>query len=89
MMDYAIKKRDAKTGNKRERVVVKLSRDQVQAGQWTRGAGGSTYHFFIDQVSVCGREQVFVGQRDSALRKLCPDCYAAVSRATNSAELFE
>lgn len=88
-MEFAIKKRDAKTGNKRERVIVKLSKDQVQAGKWTRGAGGSAYHFFIGDVSVCGRDQVFVGLRDSAVRKLCPDCYAAVNRATNSTELFD
>ena len=45
VVEYGIKKRDAKTGSKRERVIAKLSMEQVRAGQWTRGAGGSAHHF--------------------------------------------
>lgn len=86
-MDFTIKKRDAKTGNKKERSVVKLSAQQVQAGAWTRGAGGSAHHFFIDGMSVCGRPQIFARPAEGALRKLCPDCFAAVNRATQ-AEAF-
>ena len=83
-MEFAIKKRDAKTGNKRERVVVKLSAEQVRAGAWTRGAGGSAHHFFIDGTSVCGRPQTFTGLRESGIRKLCPECFAAVNRAAHA-----
>ena len=86
MADFAIKKRDAKTGNKKERLVVRLSAEQVRAGDWTRGAGGAAHHFFIDGVSVCGRRLVFEGRPDGPVRRLCPDCYAAVHRATAGAE---
>lgn len=88
MADFTIKKRDAKTGNKKERVVARLSAAQVDAGRWTRGAGGSAHHFFIDGLSVCGRRQTFTRLPEGPVRLLCPDCYAAVNRATNSVEMF-
>lgn len=87
-MDFGIKKRDAKTGSKRERVVAKLSTEQVRAGEWSRGAGGSAHHFFIEDTSVCGRPRIFTNQRESAIRKLCPDCFAAVNRANSHAEVL-
>ncbi len=92
-MDFTIKKRDAKTGNKKERTVAKLSAQQLQGGAWTRGAGGSArrgsaaYHFFIDGVSVCGRKQMVSGLAEGNIRKLCADCFAAVNRASQ-AEAF-
>jgi hypothetical protein len=88
MADFAIKKRDAKTGNKKERVVAKLSSDQIKGGKWIRGAGGAAYHFFIADTSVCGRSLVFTNLREGPVRRLCPDCYAAVNRATNAVEMF-
>ena len=87
-MEYGIRKRDAKTGNKRERVVAKLSLEQVRAGEWARGAGGAAHHFFIDGTSVCGRPRVLTGLRENAVRKLCPDCFAAVNRTTSQAAIF-
>ncbi len=86
-MDFTIKKRDAKTGKKKERTVVKLSAQQLQGGEWTRGAGGSAHHFFIEGVSVCGRKQLFTGLAEGNVRKLCADCFAAVNRASQ-AEAF-
>ncbi len=88
MADFTIKKRDAKTGSKKERVVAKLSQAQVNAGSWTRGAGGSAHHFFIDGTSICGRRETFTNRQDGPVRLLCADCYAAVNRATNAIEVF-
>jgi hypothetical protein len=88
MADFTIKKRDAKTGNKKERIVVKLSKEQVNAGSWTRGAGGSAHHFFIDGTSICGRRETFINRQGGTVRLLCADCYAAVNRATNAIEVF-
>ncbi len=88
MAEVIIKRGDAKTGGKRERAVHKLSPEQVKAGEWTRGAGGSAHHFFIDGMSVCGRPQVFSNIRESMTRKLCPECFAAVSRANAQNEMF-
>ena len=86
--EVLIKRREAKTGSKREKVVHKLSQEQVKAGEWTRGAGGSAHHFFIDGISVCGRPRIFTDPRESMMRKLCAECYAAVSRATAQADLL-
>lgn len=88
MAEVFIKRREAKTGSKREKSVHKLSQEQVKAGEWTRGAGGSAHHFFIDGMSVCGRPQFFIDTRESTLRKLCAECYAAVSRATAQTDLL-
>lgn len=88
MAEVAIKRRDAKTGNKRERIIRKLSPEELKAGQWTRGAGGSAHHFFIDGTSVCGRPQIFTDPRESMTRKLCPECYASFSRSTAQTDLF-
>jgi hypothetical protein len=87
-MDFGIRKRDAKTGNKRERVIARLSAEQVRAGEWARGAGGSAYHFFIDNASACGRLRVFTGLRESNVRALCPECFAAVSRSNAQADML-
>ena len=87
MASFEIKKRDAKTGNKRERVVAKLTPEQVRAGRWTQGAGGSAHHFFIEGLSVCGRPLIFENEKPSLVRKLCADCYAAVNRANNQIEM--
>ncbi len=88
MAEVAIKRRDAKTGNKRERTFRKLSAEELKAGQWTRGAGGSAHHFFIEGMSVCGRPQIFTDPREGMTRKLCPDCYAAFSRSTAQADIL-
>ncbi len=88
IVDFGIKKRDAKTGSKRERTVAALSMAQVRAGEWARGAGGSAHHFFIDGTSVCGRPRVLGGLRENSVRKLCPDCFAAVNRTTNQASML-
>lgn len=88
MADFGIKKRDAKTGNKKERVIPKVSLHQVQNGQWTRGVAGPAYHFFVDGASLCGRMRSGTGLKDTAVRKLCPECFAAVSRTVSQAATF-
>jgi len=86
--EFTIRRREAKTGTKKEKIMVKLSMDEVNAGEWTRGAGGSAHHFFIDGISVCGRRQIFVDSRDAMTRKLCPECFAAVNRTRSNNEAF-
>lgn len=81
MANFEIKRRDAKTGNKKERTVRKLSGAEVRAGQWARGGTGPTHHFFIEGMSVCGRPLPDKMISDTT-RKLCPECYAAVNLAT-------
>ena len=88
MAEFTIRRREAKTGTKKEKVVTKLSMEELNAGEWTRGAGGSAHHFFIDGISVCGRPQIFVDNRGSMTRKLCPECFAAVNRARSSNDVF-
>jgi hypothetical protein len=68
--------------------VAKLSTEQARAGQWARGTGGLAHHFFIDGMSVCGQPQVFTGLRENSVRKLCPECFAAVNRTTSQAPVF-
>ena len=84
MAEFTIRRREAKTGTKKEKVVPKVSMEAVNAGEWTRGAGGSAHHFFIDGISVCGRPQIFVDNRVSMTRKLCPECFAAVNRTRSN-----
>lgn len=86
--EFTIRRREAKTGTKKERVIAKLSMEEVNAGEWTRGAGGAAHHFFIDGISVCGRRQIFIDNRDSMTRKLCPECFAAVNRTRSNNEVF-
>ena len=81
MATFEIKRRDAKTGNKHEKVVRKLSLAEAQAGRWARAAIGSLHHFFIEGTSVCGRPQPQPVRAD-AVRKLCPECYTALNRVS-------
>lgn len=88
MAEVAIRRRDSKTGNKRERTFRKLSTEELKTGEWTRGAGGSAHHFFIEGMSVCGRPQIFSDPRESMTRKLCPECYASFSRSNAQADIL-
>ncbi len=82
MASIEIKRRDAKTGNKRAKTVHKLSLAEAQQGQWARAAAGALHHFYIEGTSVCG--QKLPGQvRADTMRKLCPECYSAVSHAAS------
>ncbi len=80
MSTFAIRRRDSKTGNKREKVVRKLSAAETRNGQWARGVTGTAHHFFVDGTSVCGRQMPAKAVAD-ATRKLCPECYAGVNHA--------
>lgn len=86
MASIEIKRRDAKTGNKRERIVRKLSTAEAQRGLWARSGSGILHHFFIDGTSVCGR-QLPAHVIADATRKLCPECFTAVNHAANQAAL--
>lgn len=86
MASFEIKRRDAKTGNKRDRTVRKLSPAEAQKGQWARAAAGALHHFFIEDTSVCGRQLPTKIVAD-ATRKLCPECYAAVIYAAGHSAL--
>ncbi len=80
MANFEIKRRDAKTGNKREKAVRRLSPAEAQKGQWARATIGTLHHFFIEGTSVCGR-QLPAKVRVDTTRKLCPECYSAVNHA--------
>ncbi len=86
MSTFAIRRRDSKTGNKRDKVVRKLSSAEVRDGQWGRAATGAAHHFYIDGTSVCGRPIPAKAVAD-ATRKLCPECYAAVHHAAGLSPL--
>lgn len=86
MASFEVKRRDAKTGNKRERSVPKLSPAEAQSGIWARSAVGRLHHFFVDGSSVCGRQLPPQVTAD-ATRKLCPECYTAVNRAAEHGAL--
>jgi len=80
MANIEIKRRDAKTGSKRDKDVRKLSASELQGGEWSRGMAGNAHHFFIGGTSVCGRPQPDKVVADLR-RKLCPECWTAVARA--------
>jgi len=79
MASFGIKRQDSKTGNKKERVFRKLSVDEAQAGQWVRD--GAAHHFYINGISVCNRPLPSQGGKATMTRKLCGECYSALSNA--------
>ncbi len=79
MAGFGIKRQDSKTGNKKERVIRKLSVDEAQGGQWVRDGGA--HHFYINGMSVCNRPLRSQGSKETMMRKLCAECYSALSNA--------
>jgi len=76
---FGIKRQESKTGTKKERVIRKLSVDEAQAGHWARDGGA--HHFYINGVSVCNRPLRSHPDKGTSMRKLCAECYSALSNA--------
>lgn len=82
MADFSIRRRDSKTGNKKERSVRRLSAEELSSGVWGRSVSGSAHHFFVNGQSICGRRSSTDG-REVAIRPLCAECFASVGRGVS------
>ena len=76
MASIGIRRRDSKTGNKKERIVRRLSAEEVQAGHWARDGGA--HHFYINGTSVCNRPLRNHPDKGLGMRNLCAQCYASL-----------